>query len=86
MAFIKFNITKYTDLEGNVINAKINRMESDLSSLATLQPEIIYNALSKKGKIKAWMKLDMGVLDRDMLMGEEVMLLDVGVLDCDFMV
>lgn len=86
MAFIKFNITKYTDLEGNVINAKINRMESDLPSLATLQPEIIYNALSKKGKVKAWMKLDTGLLDRDMLMGEEVMLLDVGVLDCDFMV
>jgi hypothetical protein len=86
MAYIKFNITKYTDLEGNVVNAKINRMESDLPSLVTLQPEIIYNALSKKGKVKAWMKLDTGLLDRDMLMGEEVMLFDVGVLDCDFMV
>lgn len=86
MAYIKFNITKYTDLEGNVVNAKLNRMESDLPSLATLQPEIIYNALSKKGKVKAWMKLDEGMLDRDMLMGEEAMLLDIGVLDGDFIV
>ena len=86
MGYIKFNITKYTDLEGNVVNAKINRMESDLPSLSYLQPEIIYNALSHKGKVKAWLRLDIGLLDRDMLMGEDVMKLDVGVLDCDFIV
>ena len=85
MAYIRFNVTKITDREGKTVSAKVNRMESDLPSLATLQPNIIYNGLSFKGRVRKWLELDDGLLDRDMLAGADYLFLDKGLLDCDLM-
>lgn len=86
MAYIKFNVTRVTDEQGNAVMSKVRRMESDLPNTATLQPNMIYNALSFKSRVKMWMILDKGVLDRDMLMGAEALILDTGVLDCDTLI
>lgn len=85
MAYIRFNVTKITDGEGRTVSAKVNRMESDLPSLSTLQPNIIFNGLSHKGRVRKWLELDDGLLDRDMLAGADYLYLDKGLLDCDFM-
>lgn len=85
MAYIRFNVKRTTDTEGNAVYAKIGRIESDMPSLSTNQSNIIWNALSKASQVKMWLKMDIGVLDRDMLAGAEYMLLDEGVLDCDLM-
>lgn len=83
MAYIRFNVSRITDKEGNAVTAKVKRIESDMPSLDTLQPNMIFNALSFKSRVKRWLILDEGVLDRDMLMGAETLVFDVGRLDCD---
>lgn len=83
MAYIRFNVSRVTDEHGNAVTAKVNRIESDMPSLDTLQPNMIFNALSFKSRVKRWLILDEGILDRDMLMGAETLVFDVGRLDCD---
>lgn len=86
MAYIRFNLTRITDSEGNGVQAKVNRIESDMPSLTTLQPNIIFNALSMKGRVNTWLILDEGLLDRDMLKGSDYLFLDTGILDCDLII
>lgn len=83
MAYIRFNVKRTTDTEGNAIYAKIGRIESDMPSLSTNQSNIIWNALSKASQVKMWLKMDIGVLDRDMLGYEETFALDAGMLNVD---
>lgn len=83
MACIRFNLTRITDEYGRAIQTKINRMYSDLPSLGTIETNIIWNALSKAGKVIAWLKMDVGALDRDMLGHEETFALDAGMLNVD---
>ena len=83
MAYIKFNVTQVTDGEGNPLTAKVKRMESDMINTGTYQPVMIYHAHSFATKVRKWMILDEGILDRDILMGSETMMLDCGCLDID---
>lgn len=83
MGYIRFVVTRITDRNGYTTMSKVKRMESDLPSTSTLQPNIIYNALSFKGATKMFMALDEGVLNRDMLGGVDSLVLDTGILDCD---
>ena len=87
MGYIKFNVTRQTDAQGNAVWSRISRIESsdDMLNAQTLQSNIIYNALKFKTSVKMWMKLDEGVLDRDMLMGSEALMLDSGVIDNDLL-
>ena len=86
MGYIRFRLNRVTDSEGRTVTASIKRMESDMP--ARMSPEYIYHALARKNvaSIRMWMELDKGILDRDMLMGAEVMMLDSGVLDCDTLI
>lgn len=86
MGYIRFNVTRVTDSDGNGVSAKVKRIESDMPSLSTLQTNFIFNALSFKSRVRMWMELDKGVLDRDILGGAEALLLDVGILDCDTLI
>jgi hypothetical protein len=89
MAYIKFKLQRITDVEGRTVTANVKRMESDARMdngrmLDMNQPNLIYHALSfTSSVIKMWLRLDIGVLDRDMLMGAEPLVIDVGILDCD---
>lgn len=85
MAYIRFNLTRITDDEGRTTYARINRMESDMPTLATLEPGIIWNALSHKGSVVKWFCLDTGALDRDLLREPEPFRLDTGYTDFDFL-
>ena len=86
MGFIRFQLTRTTDSEGRTVNAFVKRMESDMPT--RMSPEYIFHELARTNvaAIKMWLELDKGVLDRDMMMGAEVMLLDSGVLDCDTLI
>ena len=86
MGYIRFQLTRTTDSEGRTVYAFINRMESDMPT--RISPEYIFHELSRTNvaSIKMWLELDKGVLDRAMMMGAEVMLLDSGVLDCDTLI
>ena len=88
MGYIKFNVTRVTDAQGNAVWSRIKRMESsgDMLNTKTLQSNIIYNALKFKTSVKMWMKMDEGILDRDMFGVAEAMVFDVGVLDNDLFV
>lgn len=83
MAYIKFNVSRITDDNGNTVMAKVKRIESDMPALETLQTNMIFNALSFKGSVRHWMELDKGILGRDILAGAETFVLDVGILNCD---
>lgn len=83
MAYIRFNVKRTTDKDGNAVYAKIGRIESDMPSLSTNQSNIIWNALSKASQVKMWLKMDIGALDRDMLGYEETFALDAGMLNVD---
>lgn len=83
MGYIRFKLRRITDTEGNTITASVKRMETDLPERMTAEYMFYELARKNTATIMLLMKLDEGVLDRDMLMGSETMLLDVGVLDCD---
>lgn len=83
MAYIRFNVKRVTDEDGNTVSSRIGRIESDMPSLTTLQPNIIYNALSFNSRPVRWMMMDIGRLDRDKLGEAEALILDTGILDCD---
>lgn len=83
MAYIKFRLTRTTDASGNAMHGKVSRIESDMPSLDTLQPNMIWHALSFASAVKQWLMMDTGVLDRDMLADSDVMQFDMGMLDVD---
>lgn len=83
MAYIKFRLNRTADRNGRTLHTGMTRIGSDMDSTGTIQPNFIYHAMANHVDMKTFMILDEGVLDRDMMMGAEAMLLDVGVLDCD---
>lgn len=86
MGYIKFNLSRITDNEGNTITAKVSRMESDMPT--RMSPIYIYHELARTraNDIRMWLKLNEGLLNRDMLGGVDSLILDVGIFDCDLMV
>lgn len=86
MGYIRFNVTRITDASGRTITASVKRMESDMDRLSTLQPNMVYNALSFRGKVDMLMKLDEGVLDRDKLGDSEYLVIGEGLLGIDKLV
>lgn len=83
MAYIRFNITRITDKDGITTYSRINRIESDMPSLDTIEPNIIWNALSRKGRVCTWLELDFGLLDRDLLAESSHFTLDRDMLNVD---
>lgn len=83
MGYIRFNIKRVTDYDGAAVYAKISRIESDMPALDTLEPNIIWNAVSHKGRTSAWFKLDMGLLNRDLLAENSNFTLDRDMLNVD---
>ena len=81
MGYIRFNITRTTDSEGVTQYAKIGRIESDMTN--TIESNIIWNALSKMGAVAMWLKMDSGLLNRDMLGDSDVLMLDRDMLNVD---
>lgn len=81
MSYIRFNITRTTDSNGVARYAKIGRIESDMPN--TIESNIIWNALSKMGAVAMWLKMDSGLLNRDMLGDSDVLMLDRDMLNVD---
>lgn len=86
MGYIKFRLERYSDSEGRTIHTVMKRVESDMDSLKTLQPNFLMHAMANYRVIQMFLRMDEGVLDRDMLMGAEPMMVDTGVLDCDTLI
>lgn len=81
MSYIRFNITRTTDRNGVPQYAKIGRIESDMPN--AIESNIIWNALSKMGAVAMWLKMDSGLLNRDMLGDSDVLMLDRDMLNVD---
>lgn len=67
MGYIRFELTRRTDEEGNTIVATAKRLSSDLSPLETAQLSMIAHALSFRGKVEIIQDfiLDMAQLDNE---------------------
>lgn len=83
MGYIKFRLVRQTDASGNTLHVRVSGMESDLPSLSTLQPNMVYHALAKRKDVQMLMKVDVGILDRDLLADSEALRLDEGHLNVD---
>lgn len=83
MGYIRFNITRVTDKNGVATYSKINRIESDMPTLDTIEPNIIWNAISHKGSVCRWLELDEGLLNRDLLAESSHFTLDRDMLNVD---
>lgn len=81
MGYIRFNITRVTDNDGRATQTNIKRMESDISN--ALESERIWNAMTFVGAIKKWLRMDEGLLDRDMLGDSDWFTLDRDMLNVD---
>lgn len=84
MSYIKFFVKKrVSDASGSTTYAKINRIESDMIPTKTIEPNIIWNAYYRPTKVAMWMKLDTGILDRDLVAENTILVLDNDRLNID---
>lgn len=70
MGYIKFVIRRISDEQGNTVNARISRIESDMADTSMLETNLIMHALSAPGgkvEISTDFILDSGRLDNDIL-------------------
>ena len=86
MGYIKVEISKVTDAQGNTRSVKVRRFDSDMGVNAYDLNRIMHSLSIpvKQEDAQMWMVLDSGILDRDKLYNREYMILDTGTLNIDY--
>lgn len=68
MSYIKFHIRRTTDDAGNITNARISRLESDMADVNTYELNLIMHALAAPGgkveTVRVFI-LGFGILDNE---------------------
>lgn len=76
---------KATDKDGVPREVRFRMLESDMADTNIYELPIYMHALSVRGAVSMWMKLDEGILDRDILGKGDLMRLDYERLDVDIL-